>query len=333
MNFRRAFAALALLATTLAAAAADRVERQAVTFAEGAPEAVMTGAIKGYDSTEYSVPAGAGQKLAVILSSDSSSVYFNVFAPGDVPGESTALFNGARSGTAFKGSLDRSGDYTVQVFLIRAAARRAESADYTLTIAVTGTTDPAAEATPELAPDFADGLMGGPDYWQVTGAPNGSLPLRAVPGDGGSTKGTATDAAIVRNLGCRMVEDDRWCQVEQTGGATARGWVPGRYLRESTVAPSGDGGATSGALPCAWRSAQTTASCPFEAAPRGQGASTVTITRPNGERRRIDFEAGRAVASNLGGAAPLTSTRRGTTTLVAVGIERYDVPDAAIWGN
>lgn len=323
----RALAALVLTLVALATGAADKVTRTPVTFPDGATETTLTGTITGYDSIEYLVPAGAGQELVVTLASPNAGLYFNVLAPG----EPVALFNGARSGTAFKGTLAAPGEYVVQVFLVRAAARRAESADYTLTVALTGTAQPAAEAAP--APDFADGLAGGPDHWQVT---EDGVPLRAVPQAGGTATGTLAKDAVVRNLGCRIVDGARWCQVEQTGADKARGWVPGATLRESTVPPPGDGqasGDTSGTLPCAYRSAQTTASCQYQAEPTGNGNATVTITRPDGQRRTITFASGRATASTLGGDVRLATTRRGRSTLVTAGAERYDIPDAAIWGE
>ena len=49
------------------------------------------------------------------------------------------MFVGSTSGGSFTGVLPADGDYMVRVYLMRAAARRDESSDYTLTIGVTGT--------------------------------------------------------------------------------------------------------------------------------------------------------------------------------------------------
>jgi hypothetical protein len=48
------------------------------------------------------------------------------------------MFVGSTSGGSFTGVLPADGDYTIRVYLVRAAARRNESSDYTLTVAVTG---------------------------------------------------------------------------------------------------------------------------------------------------------------------------------------------------
>lgn len=329
MIHTRALAALVLTLAVLVTGAADKVTRTPVTFPDGATDTTLTGTITGYDSVEYMVPAGVGQEMAVTLSSSNAGLYFNVFAPGAVPGEATALFNGARSGPSFKAVLDAEGEYMVQVFLVRAAARRAERADYSVTVALTGAAVPAAAAPAPAAGDFADGLAGGPDHWQVT---EGGVSMRAVPGVGGSVAGTLAADDVVRNLGCRMVAGERWCQVEATDAGKVRGWVTGKVLRESVVPPPGDG-AASGALPCAWRSAQTSESCRYEADASGSGNAVVSITRPDGQRRQITFQAGRAAATNLGDDVRLATTRRGSTTLVTAGAERYEIPDVAIWGK
>ena len=250
------------------AASADAVRQERIEFAPDTSEATVEGGIAGYDSVEYQVAAATGQTMTVALTADNASTYFNVYRPGDVPGQSTALHVGARDGNEWQATLRKTGDYTVQVFLIRAAARRAETSAFTLTVGVTGTPAatvepaqksaapaaaapaagapateaPAAEATP--APDFADGLMGGPDYWQVAGLDAGELlNLRAEPSTTGAVLARYPEGTLLRNRGCRMTGTKRWCDVEPRDDSSVRGWVSGRYLREATgVAGDAAGG-------------------------------------------------------------------------------------------
>jgi hypothetical protein len=60
--------------------------------------------------------------------------YFNVLPPGS---KDVAMYAG-QTGEDFKGVLPTDGDYTIRVYLVRAAARRNESSRYTLTVSVTG---------------------------------------------------------------------------------------------------------------------------------------------------------------------------------------------------
>ena len=75
---------------------------------------------------------------------------------------------------------------------------------------------------------------GGPDYWQVTGIGRGDrLNVRREPSANAPALATLSEGEIVRNLGCRRVNDARWCQIRSTTGMDVVGWVAGRYLTES----------------------------------------------------------------------------------------------------
>ncbi len=118
------------------AAAADTTHRERIAFAKGTSGASLTGTVKGRDTLEYMVGAGASQHMKVTLTSSSSSIYFNVFAPGKVPGKDEALFIGDTGGNIFEGVLPASGDYMIQVFLYRNAARAGVRAKFTLDLAI-----------------------------------------------------------------------------------------------------------------------------------------------------------------------------------------------------
>lgn len=99
-------------------------------FAKGASSTTVKGNFKGYDSVLYTLSAKAGQHMKVGVSG-SSNANFNLFAPGDKPGESTALGSGS-VGQDWSGALPASGTYSVQVYQMRASARRGESVNYSI---------------------------------------------------------------------------------------------------------------------------------------------------------------------------------------------------------
>ena len=113
------------------AQAAGRTER--VTFAKGASSVTIKGRLKGDADVDYQVRAGAGQTLAVAMTESNPQNYFNVLPPGS----ETAMFVG-QDGGDFQGVLPADGVYTVRVYLMRPAARRNETSNYALTIALTG---------------------------------------------------------------------------------------------------------------------------------------------------------------------------------------------------
>lgn len=110
------------------ALAADTVTTVPVHFAKGANSAAIKGSFKGYDSVLYTLSAKAGQQLSVDVGG-SHNANFNLFAPGDKPGESSALGSGY-VGQGWKGALPVAGTYSVQVYQMRATARRGQKVSY-----------------------------------------------------------------------------------------------------------------------------------------------------------------------------------------------------------
>lgn len=125
-------ALLAALASPMSALAEIRQEQ--VEFQKGHNSASVKGSIKGDQTVDYRLRAAAGQIMEVSLQANNPSAYFNILPPRD----ETALFVGSTSGNSFVGALPRDGDYTVRVYLMRSAARRDESARYTLNFTIAG---------------------------------------------------------------------------------------------------------------------------------------------------------------------------------------------------
>jgi hypothetical protein len=151
-------------------AAAQDIRTERVAFPAGASGTAIEDSITGRESVSYVLGASAGQTMSVRLTSANTSTYFNVYAPGRGPGDE-ALAVSEITGpmvpemNRFEGTLPASGDYIVSVYLYRNAARAGQTANYTLEISIGG----APTTTVEPAGDFADGMTGGPDFWEVTG--------------------------------------------------------------------------------------------------------------------------------------------------------------------
>lgn len=72
--------------------------------------------------------------MSVLLSPNNRSCYFNVMPPS---GEE-AIFIGADRGNEFADQLHFSGDYKVEVYLMRNEARRGKTCAYTITFEISG---------------------------------------------------------------------------------------------------------------------------------------------------------------------------------------------------
>lgn len=130
-GFAKTAAALVMMTATSFAFAADKVTTVPVKFARGASSATMQGSFSGYDSVEYTLSAKAGQTMTVKVTG-STNANFNVFAPGAKPGEAESLSQG-NMGSSWSGRLPATGAYTVQVYQMRASARRGTKVEYSIT--------------------------------------------------------------------------------------------------------------------------------------------------------------------------------------------------------
>ncbi len=121
------------LVAPMSSLAAEEGRQERIHFAAGKSSATVSGTIKGDEYIDYLLGATAGQTMTVSMATTNASTNFNVTAPG----ADAALFIGSVSGNAFTGTLSASGDYTVRVYLMRNAARRQETAKYSLSLAIT----------------------------------------------------------------------------------------------------------------------------------------------------------------------------------------------------
>lgn len=204
------------------AAAQDRTQR--ISFPAGGSSQSVVGTIRGRDGAAYLINLRAGQRLSVRMRTDNDSNYFNVLPPG---GGREAVFIGSASGNSADLTVRRSGDYRIEVYLMRNAARRGEQADYRLSVSAAG-----GSGSGITTPDD-DGFTGGPDFWEVANVPPGDrLNVRTAPSAQAPVVVRVRNGTILRNLGCSLNGQTRWCRVERRNGRD-NGWVAGRFLIES----------------------------------------------------------------------------------------------------
>ena len=156
------------------ASAQTNIKQQPVEFKEGETGARIKGQIKGDEIVDYKVRAGAGQWMTVRFKPRNPSAYFNVLPPGS----DKAMFVGSTSGNEFSADLKAGGEYTIRVYLMRNAARRNESANYTLDVGVSGAVKKSEAAAPP-------------------GPPAGPLPAT---GNAGPTPAAPSDVGTIEDI-------------------------------------------------------------------------------------------------------------------------------------
>ncbi len=162
-----------VLCVALAAAtpvqAQDETRTERVKFPSGSTGTTVSGSITGYESVEYLVGAQAGQEMTVVLKSENLSTYINVFEPGTKPGMDEAISNGSDDGTRFEATLPSDGDYLIQVYMMRNAARRGETARYKLEVSITGARNAASASKAPSAASASGQVLDWPARSDATG--------------------------------------------------------------------------------------------------------------------------------------------------------------------
>lgn len=90
-----------------------------------------------------------------------------------------------------------------------------------------------------------------------------------------------------------------------------------------------------GMISCALGEGQPNASCNFGVKREGNGSGMVTVTKPDGSKRVIFFENGRATGydQSQADAADFKSEKKSDMNIIHIGKERYEIPDAVIFGG
>jgi uncharacterized protein YraI len=85
----------------------------------------------------------------------------------------------------------------------------------------------------EIQPPDGGGSGAGPDFYVVRGLVAGdTLNVRSKASTQGTVIARLSQGTRVRNLGCEVVGQTRWCKIRTIGDVEVTGWVNGRYLRE-----------------------------------------------------------------------------------------------------
>lgn len=91
-----------------------------------------------------------------------------------------------------------------------------------------------------------------------------------------------------------------------------------------------------GTIPCAQAKGQPMGQCAFGVARGGAGTATLVVTRPDGRKRMIFFDKGKATGADLSqadGNMEFRATKEADLYRIQAGNERYEIPEAAIFGG
>ena len=136
--------ALALAVSPVAFAQGSTV---AVRFDEGKHAKAIMSSIKGDEDVNYTLQARAGQVMHILFATTRGSCYMNVYEPG---GAGEAVHIGSSAGNEFGASPTKAGTYGIQVYQMRATARRGETCTYSIAFELTGGGTAAAGEAPRL---------------------------------------------------------------------------------------------------------------------------------------------------------------------------------------
>ena len=173
-----------------------------------------------------------------------------------------------------------------------------------------------------------------PEFWEVTGLTAGdTLNLREGPSAGDGVVAELARGTVLRNLGCTQ-SAQIWCEVELDKGGV-HGWAAAQYLQEHAPASATDGSTATvaplppaGVLSCSLAD-QPVPTCPYALRPKQDGSVEVVVTFPDGFQRTLTVGQGQVTSPDP--TDEVTATPAGDTTIVEVnGVERIEIPDAAI---
>jgi hypothetical protein len=121
-------------------------------------------------------------------------------------------------------------------------------------------------------------------------------------------------------------------------GASAQSDAQSADARLSAAARRAGEGSfdATGQVPCAQAKGQPMGQCAFGVARTGGGTATVMVTRPDGRKRAIFFDKGRAVSADLSqadGNMTFRATKEADLFKIQAGDERYEIPEAVITGG
>ena len=118
-----------------------------------------------------------------------------------------------------------------------------------------------------------------------------------------------------------------------TGFESGKGAAAAEPARQQAAGASSS---ASGNIPCAQAKSQPMGQCPFTVSREGQGTATVSVTLPDGRKRAIFFEKGKATGADLSqadGNMKFKASKQGDLFKIQAGNERYEIPEAVVFGG
>ncbi|WP_251978420.1 SH3 domain-containing protein [Salinicola avicenniae] len=296
-----------------------------VTRLDATTRTLVREQLTGDETDRFQVTARGGQTLSVDLYADNASASFTIWSEE----ADTALFAGMQKGNVADVPLPTDGDYRIEVFLVRAAARRGEMAHYSLAVALG-------------PPDYADSLAGGPDAWRVALKDTDSrLNVRRGPDARYPTLNALANGEILENRGCRLSGDIRWCRI-RAAGSGQRGWVAGRYLVEAPPisyprmpndAHLDNSRPFDAVTEIACQLGDMTAACPLGVIRDGPGNAGLWIVLPDDRTRHVLIENGAVVDVSGGESHDYRITQDTEGYEIHLGDEYYRIPRAIVDGG
>lgn len=129
--------------------------------------------------------------------------------------------------------------------------------------------------------------------------------------------------ALVRSAARRNEVANYKLQITIAGNTSGDAKVPGTNFHAT------------GNIPCSMGNGQPTGSCPFGVTRKGNGTADVTVKKPDGRSRVIFFKNGKAIGADVSQADPgdFSASKEGDLSIIRIGKERYEIPDAVIFGG
>ncbi len=139
---------------------------------------------------------------------------------------------------------------------------------------------------------------------------------------------------MMRSAARRNEKADYRLEMIIAGSSSAASKPVGNPLAHDALVPGTNYHAT-GDIRCTMTAGQATGMCPFGVRREGSGSGIVTVTKPDGRTRSIFFENGNATGADVSQADPgeFRASRESDNTIVWIGQERYEIPDAVIFGG
>ncbi len=148
-------------------------------------------------------------------------------------------------------------------------------------------------------------------------------------------EGTSKNIATMTDKGDKAVF--KWGKWKLTASASnsSQNDIESETVNSAESTGQGDFDAT-GKIPCAQAKGQPMGQCPFGVSREGNGTATVSVTLPDGRKRAIFFENGKAVSADLSqadGNMDFESTKESGLYMINAGNERYEIPEEVIYGG